>query len=554
MNRRVVLLLTVAAIASLYSEKSHAVCTGGNLGGFTQYLAGQLPDVVFSAGRPTTKYIIPHYVYFKSTSGHCGILARSTVPGTTITDTYGCDGTGCHVHPPGEFAAISSAYGGSFTSVVTVTNVNGINYIPLAFDGSAPAGTQGVLELAFATTDIGESSPPVVFARVPIYVESSTPTSGWGRVTSTASTVSGSRLILSHPYLNGKPSALLFVSHVYNPSGAQGTNWNHPIAVEYDQTLEKWTVKNTDNALMVAGLGFSYRIDPTARQVCVPAPGTGNEFTSALDVDDISANNNIYAMLIVTPVAGSAHPVAVEYEAPHWEIVYSDRTLLPAGACFNVKIIAFSQYLSDPAQPDISGKTNTRVDMGVGVDLSSHTADGARIFSFNWSSGNSALPILYTSNLTPMGFREPATPDTKISSLWVTPYCIVVGCTSQHWGIRHEDGSPVPNQQRVNLWAAYQSTYPPPRKILININTATSEELQTVPGIEPVIAEKILHMRKSYGAFKSVDDLLTIRGLGAKRLEKMRKYLTVGKSSAPKPASQVEQPVPKRTSPVPKKP
>jgi len=41
-------------------------------------------------------------------------------------------------------------------------------------------------------------------------------------------------------------------------------------------------------------------------------------------------------------------------------------------------------------------------------------------------------------------------------------------------------------------------------------------------------------MRKSYGAFKSVDDLLAIRGLGAKRLEKMRKYLTVGKLTAPK--------------------
>jgi competence ComEA-like helix-hairpin-helix protein len=67
----------------------------------------------------------------------------------------------------------------------------------------------------------------------------------------------------------------------------------------------------------------------------------------------------------------------------------------------------------------------------------------------------------------------------------------------------------------------------------VNINTANSEQLQQVPGIGPATAEKILHMRKTYGPFKSVDDLLAIRGLGAKRLEKMRKYLTVGKS-APK--------------------
>src|SRR5260221_8898532 len=68
----------------------------------------------------------------------------------------------------------------------------------------------------------------------------------------------------------------------------------------------------------------------------------------------------------------------------------------------------------------------------------------------------------------------------------------------------------------------------PPAKP-VDLNTATSEELQQVPGIGPATAEKILQMRKSYGAFKSVDDLLAIRGLGAKRLEKMRKYLTVGK-------------------------
>jgi comEA protein len=71
---------------------------------------------------------------------------------------------------------------------------------------------------------------------------------------------------------------------------------------------------------------------------------------------------------------------------------------------------------------------------------------------------------------------------------------------------------------------------PPPKPI--NINTASSEELQQVPGIGPVTAEKILQMRKSYGAFKSVDDLLSIRGIGKKRLDKMRKYLTVSKSTS----------------------
>jgi competence protein ComEA len=72
---------------------------------------------------------------------------------------------------------------------------------------------------------------------------------------------------------------------------------------------------------------------------------------------------------------------------------------------------------------------------------------------------------------------------------------------------------------------------PPPRPI--NINSANSTELQQVPGIGPATADKILQMRKSYGAFKSVDDLLAIRGIGKKRLDKMRKYLVAGQSPAP---------------------
>jgi competence ComEA-like helix-hairpin-helix protein len=95
----------------------------------------------------------------------------------------------------------------------------------------------------------------------------------------------------------------------------------------------------------------------------------------------------------------------------------------------------------------------------------------------------------------------------------------------------------------------------------VNLNTATSEELQLVPGIGPVTAEKILQMRKSYGAFKSVDDLSAIRGIGPKRLEKMRKYLTVAKAtsqgkptSAAKPATLPKPATPRKPSTVPADP
>jgi competence ComEA-like helix-hairpin-helix protein len=73
----------------------------------------------------------------------------------------------------------------------------------------------------------------------------------------------------------------------------------------------------------------------------------------------------------------------------------------------------------------------------------------------------------------------------------------------------------------------------------VNLNTANSEQLQEVPGIGPATAEKILQARKSYGSFKSVDDLEAIKGIGPKRLDKMRKYLTVAQvPSGQKPATQ----------------
>jgi competence ComEA-like helix-hairpin-helix protein len=77
----------------------------------------------------------------------------------------------------------------------------------------------------------------------------------------------------------------------------------------------------------------------------------------------------------------------------------------------------------------------------------------------------------------------------------------------------------------------------------INLNAASSEQLQQVPGIGPATADKILQMRKSYGPFKSVDDLLAIRGIGKKRLDKMRKYLIAGRPAmASKPGAASKSP------------
>ena len=63
----------------------------------------------------------------------------------------------------------------------------------------------------------------------------------------------------------------------------------------------------------------------------------------------------------------------------------------------------------------------------------------------------------------------------------------------------------------------------------VDLNSASEEQLQEVPGIGPSLAKKIVDFRKENGPFKSVDDLLKVRGIGEKSLERLRPHLTVGK-------------------------
>ena len=64
----------------------------------------------------------------------------------------------------------------------------------------------------------------------------------------------------------------------------------------------------------------------------------------------------------------------------------------------------------------------------------------------------------------------------------------------------------------------------------INVNTASAEELTALPGIGPSYAQRIVEYREKNGPFRKVEDLLNVRGIGEKTLERIKDKVTVGAS------------------------
>lgn len=61
----------------------------------------------------------------------------------------------------------------------------------------------------------------------------------------------------------------------------------------------------------------------------------------------------------------------------------------------------------------------------------------------------------------------------------------------------------------------------------ININTASAEELDTLPGIGPALAQRIIDYRTANGHFRSIEDIKQVSGIGDRRYEQLKNLITI---------------------------
>jgi competence protein ComEA len=64
--------------------------------------------------------------------------------------------------------------------------------------------------------------------------------------------------------------------------------------------------------------------------------------------------------------------------------------------------------------------------------------------------------------------------------------------------------------------------------VVVNLNTATQAELETLPGVGAKMAARIIEYRQKKGPFKKIEELMNVQGIGEKNFLKLKPQLTVG--------------------------
>jgi len=85
----------------------------------------------------------------------------------------------------------------------------------------------------------------------------------------------------------------------------------------------------------------------------------------------------------------------------------------------------------------------------------------------------------------------------------------------------------LPVQPLTPVQAPAQQQTPKPASGRLDVNRATAAEFETLPGIGPVLARRIVEYRRANGPFHTLEQLKQVKGIGAKKFEKVRPLLTM---------------------------
>jgi len=99
------------------------------------------------------------------------------------------------------------------------------------------------------------------------------------------------------------------------------------------------------------------------------------------------------------------------------------------------------------------------------------------------------------------------------------------------WKAAMTDGKSVPGthleNQEGRLPGSKSDLQPKTPGRVIDPNLASQADLETLPGIGPVLAQRIINYRRTHGPYQKIADLRKVSGIGARKLEKMKPYLTI---------------------------
>lgn len=165
-----------------------------------------------------------------------------------------------------------------------------------------------------------------------------------------------------------------------------------------------------------------------------------------------------------------------------------------------------------PSAPMLADEFSPDSGLSTVVDIVRSSESSANDLPVNNSSEQAnATPDIPASISVSERTNSPAPPESRVST------------------VQQQEAAPPTSEAPQSGYSSDEPSAPsePELSGIININTATSRELQKLSGIGEVKAQAIIDYRSEHGGFASVDELINVKGIGEKTLEKIRSSITV---------------------------